>query len=1787
MLFQPRNPRRGVLLLVVMALLALMATVTMTFVLVSGVQMRSARGTALADLDTNTHEALLDGAMDQLLRGADNYTSPIGAHSLLEDVYGLDGRLNGMGGDAIYGPLKGTLDADATYYPIPGTSPQQHNGDIVEFTFTLDTPPPEVAQLGFFDGRLITMLDGNGRGVTRRILRYVEPTGTPYGKLHVKSFGGDLPKQGEQFLINDRPFSGTGFGLGYETAPAIGSTIDHKFTGAEFPGGWERALLPNHSTIAIDFGDLGTNEYPNVAGVGGADEDYDAPDYQNEFMAMMIVDKATGTYVVKPSFHDPALINYWENRIATDTDLQTAATMNPEYIRDLKRKMSFRPFSEDHPGFPSLPDPVNGPWEVDNDGNGREDSVWIDLGSRVQTDASGRQFKPMYAILCVDLDGRINLNAHGSPMHLVRNSANWPKARFIGPFADKSGEALLPVGQGYGPADVMLNHIFETGTTTAYQPDDLYYLLHGRQVGGVSVAGRYGEPSLLPGFSLTSGVTNIPMPGLTTLWDATTNAGDWGRATDDDDLDGDSGNITERYLSQQSGTVRDDNFPPSPTKRLDLVEVPSLIDNLGDFRGNAMATGLGADLNSSGAVVSDLRGTPIYISHGDGADAIDDPYEIDLTRTNSQQRREAVNATGKLAEADAPFKPSDLEVLLRINDADVGTLYSRLLELAGDTFLNSASAEFKRAIVTTESWDSPTVASMLGLPEESGSPFDFRAEQLLVARLKGGPSAHTGPFKEELREGLAPELLDGLKLDLNRPFGNSVDDDEADPTAPGYGVIDEPGDGAAAETLWDDPAIGGVLFDYDNNGKVDDMDRAARIKEANLARQVFARHLYILAMALRNENAPLVHATPGDQIVTAREVAQWCINVVDFRDSDSIMTAFEYDPDPFDDDGWSVDGNITTDEIPGQEVVVWGVERPELLITETLAGHDRGTDDTSEDGLTTDAPTPDVDYDQVARPDGWVAIELFNPQSEALPKPAELYDDDGLELSATAGTSPVWRLAFGKPEDPAVHPQFDDADANRFDMRHEPVLKNSMGEAGATGNIERTVYFTTTAPGIGDAGVEYYRKSTGMEDKVCIGPNRYAVIGSQGVDENGTPVDDITIGRHYNGGAGQPKINLGVAGTPLTGEPNFLHTQDDGMTPAGYPKYQGSPDGNPATGDESIRAPIAVRIDEPYLSNTVVGQRMSISEPVDGYNKDASVFPGTTADQVWDQNTEPWVDQASASPEYGTVGLGAYNRVYLQRLANPTLAYDSDTNPYLTVDSMPIDLWVYNSSAAEAAANVMPAAASEEPGDIRSRERIGDAPDADSTDPNTNIWRQWAGDETPGALPNPGNALEHTFGYLNSVWHQGAAADHRWWTPKKFQTDHTQALASGVYSFSGADEDFYTGAPLTPAPWLAWHNRPYMSKYELMMVPKSSPAELLAEFSVRNPAVNPYKNPTPESEFSGHYDGNAVSHLLNFFHASDENGDTTNANDLYRIFEFVDVPSRFSGLEELLDPKTFNAATGTSASPNFGWDNSVTPSLRSFAPPFNYRSTFREPGKININTIFEFTPFTGAGKGDIWTAILGGYDSYSDSEVESQWWRVIHSRRGYGGLTDVAKIDYMDPKYPTLIARPFRSFSGGAFVPLTSLKHSGIEATLLRPSPSVGNAAIPDPEFKPLLGVDSTVANTDTSKNPYFRYQLINRLSNMVTTRSNVYAVWITVGYFEVEPIDRSDYLAPTGNYTNEEIDRVFPDGFRLKGELGADTGEIERHRAFYMVDRLVPVAFERGKTHNTRKTIRLRTMIE
>lgn len=114
-------------------------------------------------------------------------------------------------------------------------------------------------------------------------------------------------------------------------------------------------------------------------------------------------------------------------------------------------------------------------------------------------------------------------------------------------------------------------------------------------------------------------------------------------------------------------------------------------------------------------------------------------------------------------------------------------------------------------------------------------------------------------------------------------------------------------------------------------------------------------------------------------------------------------------------------------------------------------------------------------------------------------------------------------------------------------------------------------------------------------------------------------------------------------------------------------------------------------------------------------------------------------------------------------------------------------------------------------------------------------------------------------------------------------------------------------------------------------------------------------------------------------------------------------------------------------------------------------------------------------------------------------------------------------------------------------------------------------DFSLFQGTGAVSADPGTSEenHPFFRLKDAYRLGNLTTTRSNVFAVWVTMGFFEVDG---------NGNIVTDGNGPV---------ELGEQTGEVRRYRAFYLIDRSIPVGFERGKNHNAEDVILLKRMLQ
>jgi hypothetical protein len=109
-----------------------------------------------------------------------------------------------------------------------------------------------------------------------------------------------------------------------------------------------------------------------------------------------------------------------------------------------------------------------------------------------------------------------------------------------------------------------------------------------------------------------------------------------------------------------------------------------------------------------------------------------------------------------------------------------------------------------------------------------------------------------------------------------------------------------------------------------------------------------------------------------------------------------------------------------------------------------------------------------------------------------------------------------------------------------------------------------------------------------------------------------------------------------------------------------------------------------------------------------------------------------------------------------------------------------------------------------------------------------------------------------------------------------------------------------------------------------------------------------------------------------------------------------------------------------------------------------------------------------------------------------------------------------------------------------SPKGSGINDTLLR-------SALPDG------GADTPRLFEVPGEHPYLRFELLTKLFNHVTTRSNVFAIWLTVAFFEV--VD--DTSRPV----------------KLGPEINRAEGRSRRHRMFAVVDRTNLILFATSST--------------
>ena len=886
------------------------------------------------------------------------------------------------------------------------------------------------------------------------------------------------------------------------------------------------------------------------------------------------------------------------------------------------------------------------------------------------------------------------------------------------------------------------------------------------------------------------------------------------------------------------------------------------------------------------------------------------------------------------------------------------------------------------------------------------------------------------------------------------------------------------------------------------------------------------------------------------------------------------MHPFEFDLEPF--DGWDVN-HVLNDatlngggaENPALTRVVWGVERPEMLITETMANHDRATEDRDDEFDSTLEPdrrhTPnhpsrgqDQSLDSRFVPRTSAFIELYNPWFTA-PQvnnfnhsyPAELYGAGGIDLARMAGASPVWQIVITGIGGPrlATSPNgttkapsgllpgayLDDTDDPRFGRLVErDVLRRVYFAEPTAGGVEFTgnkVYFPAPTIDVGE-----------------LPPGQHAILGSSGIVDGDQ--HHSYLGTRMDGDLSQTR-RITLDPTNLSVEQVFFDAGTRRITSSTTLASNVIPIGMQTAGPRSLSA-----TDPTDGYGSLVPPGVSIATDADGFE-----FLTEVIDEPLD----------TRHPEllWGLLRSDSIHRrlrrfVHLRRLANPLVPHDQVLNPYLTIDSMAMPVNSFNGVAGVSDIEEMNQIGEQVVDENGKRIRTLTPQAVTSQERSSNSL--YARNATGGIMFSAGNrAIDSE--RLRMFWQSGQMGLEQQAEVLYFSEDFESADGH-FHSFNfrnsfgeldvayrlAGDRQFLQTTPSTSGfPALTWNNRPFISHLELANVPYTSSYRLLHQFSVKdNSGKHNVFRAAGRPSGTRYGCSGTFPHLLGFNADRDANetapgnasspGESNKATNLCRVMDYLEVPSRYIGTETFLNPNDFNSSGQASG--------------LGLNAPFNKVSNYRYPGKININTIFDER---------VWRGLL------RDNGLPGNYAQVIPystlaaTRRGSNQQAALAGMG------PSEFLDPFRSARSSNLVPEQNLVVSSAETGLFR-RPLTGGSSALSPlfdydELNPnLMGVP--VTSHDPFRSAIDRYDLRQRLGNLVTTRSSVFSIWITIGFFEVDLENSTDVSSP------------FPGDIVFGEEVGSDTGEVERYRGFYMVDRSIPVGFEPGVNHNVDEAI-------
>jgi hypothetical protein len=650
------------------------------------------------------------------------------------------------------------------------------------------------------------------------------------------------------------------------------------------------------------------------------------------------------------------------------------------------------------------------PTAADNDNDGAKDGVFLDFGlPGVQTSAGTIDLHA--SVLIVDLDSRFNVNAHGNYAGRIypADAADWPSIPGPGP-----GLADVPLGSGYGPPEVNADWMFPQ-TSGGYPADR---------------AGDRDASWLLLGGSRAG----FQMPKTNDREKDAMSRPNGSRFT--------VGSETPSLQSTQ-GRYGESVWTPPANFRLKDAKPSNAANGAGyALPGNAATDDLLSQIN-------DQRRPPQYddqkkqwavnTAASDGVpvewwDAAAN-YDYRNTRTSFNS---PPDLHGRMKTVARPATGSGIAPRLFYAKAEWGN------ETQDDPYelqLGATAARNGWLADPSTSGFLPVYDNIFTFAELEPvlRPYDRDAFRLPL-RL----SATLGPLAEEARLRVTTDSWDTTAITGDAAANLAKWLEKSTNVAPATKPLDGSLGGEAAR---------GECFDLNRPLTNDKPPSYDPNHPYYVQRQAYFKDLYTLICAV-------LHGDASPSAVQAKEYAQWAANVVEFRDADSTTTPFEYDENVL--DGWSPDGDATSPEATD---LIWGVERPELLIMQTSAWEDDKTGELfivlhrpwNAEARSTSASIPAEPVD--------TALDVHNGPPQNV---VDLGRKAGDEAADQTSKYPIWRLRVEDANGGSALVRLDAADANAADFNASAVTNQATTPKMAVDSwlcIRGTNTISATIPG--------------------------------------------------------------------------------------------------------------------------------------------------------------------------------------------------------------------------------------------------------------------------------------------------------------------------------------------------------------------------------------------------------------------------------------------------------------------------------------------------------------------------------------------------------------------------------------------------------------------------------------------------------------------------------------------------------------------------------------------------